>query len=207
MIQTKFARIEEFASIRHNCLFCNTKLTFVFTTTFGTAKPAIPLIKSKCKDNSFEFKLVYNSANLNIDTVVYLDAKTNEAFFGKEIHSSHASAAISALEGLSPHVELQCLNKKCKMNYYLCSSLFHFNMTWSTETPEIFFNIRPFRLEWECFNVSKLWVKNDYPNKTTDIYSTVDDFNHKPMMIPMLDFKSMDSSKIANKILTMVNFS
>lgn len=202
MIQTRFKTIEEFASIRECCLFCNTKLKFVFTTTLGISKPEIPLIKAGCIDNKFKFNLYYNSASIDVNAKVIIDAKTNEVFFDPDTPS-----CMIALEGLSPHLELQCLNKKCKMNYYLCSSDINLVISFDTEEPNLHYTINPVRLEWECFNVSKFWVKNDYAHKTTDIYSTVDDFDHKPIMMPMLDFQSMDSDKIANKILTMVNFS
>lgn len=197
MIQTKFKSIEEFASIRNQCLFCDSKMKFVFTTTLGIAKPSIPLIKSKWKDNTFSFEFIYNSISTNVNTKVFIDTRNNKVKF-----DSNPSIALIALESLSTHVELQCPNKKCKMNYYLCSSVFKFNVD-----EDLDYCIGPFRLDWECFNVSKFWIKNDYPNKTTDIYSTVDDFDHKPIMMPILDFQTMDSDKIANKILTMVNFS
>lgn len=197
MIQTKFKYIEEFATIRSKCIFCDTRLKFVFTTTLGIAKPSIPLIKSKWKDNSFIFDLDYNSASVSVSTKITINTQNNKLQF-----NPHVANAVAALESLSPHVELQCPNKKCKMNYYLCSSIFSVIVD-----NDLDFGINSFKLDWECFNVSKFWIKNDYRNKTTDIYSTVDDFNHKPIMMPLLDFQAMDSDKIANKILTMVNFS
>jgi hypothetical protein len=198
MTQTKFRFIEEFASIRDNCLFCNTKLEFVFTNTFGISKPSIPLIKAKRKDNEFVFDLKYTSAFSNINTKVTVNTQTNKIHFNPA-----AQGAVAALESLSPHVELQCPNRKCKMNYYLSSG----NFTVGVNYNDLGYEINPFRLEWECFNVSKFWVKNDYPHKTTDIFSTVDDYNHKPIIMPMLDFQVIDSDKIENKILTIVNFS
>lgn len=203
MIQTRFKRLEEFASIRDNCLFCGKKLKFVFTTTMGTSKPEIPLIKSNWGDNRFSFDLQYNSAILNVNAEVNINTRTNEISF----NPNDTSVGAAALEGLSPHVELQCNNKKCKMNYYLRSSIFTFQITFETEEPCLHYAVNPFRLEWECFNVNKFWIKNDYSHKTTDIYSTESGFDHKPIMMPMLDFRAMDSDKIANKILTMVNFS
>lgn len=202
MIQAKFQAIEDFTSIRQRCLFCNTKLKFVFTTTLGTSKAEIPLIKANWTDNRFTFDLVYNSASINVNAEVTINTKTNEVFFNPD-----TTSGMIALEGLSPHVELQCSNKKCKMNYYLCSSSISLSVDFDVEEPNLHYKVMPIRLEWECFNVSKFWVKNDYLHKTTDIYSAVDDFDHKPIMMPMLDFQLMDSDKIANKILTMVNFS
>lgn len=198
MTQTKFNFIEEFANIRDHCLFCNTNLEFIFTNTLGIAKPSIPLIKSKRKNNEFVFDLEYNSARSHVNTKVTINTQTNRLSFSPE-----AQGAVAALESLSPHVELQCPNKKCKMNYYLCSSAFSVYV----DGADFSYRISCFRLEWECFNVNRFWVKNDYVHKTTDIYSKIDDFNHKPIMMPMLDFQAIDGDKIANKILTMINFS
>ena len=64
-----------------------------------------------------------------------------------------------------------------------------------------------FSLAYECFNVSKFLIRNDYGNKSTDIFSSIGDFNHKPIMLPMIDFKAIDSDKLINKLLTMVIFS
>lgn len=200
MIQTKFNFIEEFATIRNKCLFCDSKLKFVFTTTLGIAKPSIPNIKAKCKDGKFVFDLKHHTARDIVDAEVIIDVRTNKLTF-----NPYSKAAAPALESLSPHVELQCYNKKCKMNYYLCSSIFH--MTMSDDIFSLDFEIKPFKLDWECFNISKFWVKNDYRNKTTDIYSVINDFNHKPIIMPMIDFQSLANDKIINKILTLVNFS
>ena len=197
MIQTKFNYIEEFLNIRQKCCFCNIKLDFIFTNHFGVARPAIPLIKCHIINDEFIFRFKYDSFNLNIDSLIAVNVKTNSICY-----PGNRFEIVKKLQELSPHVELQCINKKCKMNYYLSSSSFKIY-----ETNIGKYVIEPFRLEWEAFNVSKYWVKNDYPNKTTDIFSTTDDFNHKPIIMPLIDLQSMSGDKIKNKILTVVTFS
>lgn len=196
-MQTKFNYIEEFLSIRDRCIFCNTKLDFVFTNYFGV-EPSLPLIKAKWKDNSFSFDFKYTTFSGDTDNFINIDTKHNVI----TLSGQHKLYAIRQLSELSPHVELQCLNRKCKMNYYLCSSIFKFR---EEEIDD--YRVNPIKLEYESFNISKYWVKNDYFNKTTDIFSTLDDYNHKPIIVPMIDIHSMSGDKIKNKILTLITFS
>ena len=198
-MQTKFSYVEEFLNVRECCIFCNTKLSCIFTTFFGT-KSALPLIKSRHKDNKFIFDLKYTSAFVNVDTKITIDTVTNNVIT-TDIYGVDVERSLVTLESIAPHVELQCPNKKCKMNYYLCSSSIKFL------NDKGVYKMCYFSLAYECFNVSKFLIRNDYGNKSTDIFSSIGDFNHKPIMLPMIDFKAIDSDKLINKLLTMVIFS
>lgn len=196
MMPTKFSFIEEFIAIKSDCIFCNSKLEPIFTNFCGTSSPAIPILKISLKDSYYSFNFRYNSYSANIDTKVIINTRDNTIKFSA--HPSEHSNIIDALESLSPHVELQCCNKKCKMNYYLCTSILRISGN---------SYIRPFRLEYECFNLLKFWIKNDFASLLTDIYIKNSNYSHKPIQVPLIHFDSLEPDKLKNRILTLVNFS
>ena len=107
------------------------------------------------------------------------------------------TALISAsFNNYSAHVQVSCDNKKCDTNYYYIST----NM-------QIINNIvNGVDLSWESFNFKDSWVQNDWIEKKTKIFST-DNPEINPIVIDLIDFNSMPTEKLYNRIKTIIAFS
>ena len=198
-MQLKFSQIHAFTGVKDKCIFCDASLDLVYTTFFGVYKPGIPLIHAKEQDNAFSFKFNFNSASLDIVSVGHINTLSNRITFESE--KNEDTEIIHALDSLSSHVELQCGNKKCKMNYYICSNVFRF-----TYDKGAYF-VQPFELVMECFTAGKLVVHNDFHYDTTVVYHREDDRITQPISVPMISFDNMDKDKILNRVKTLVTFS
>lgn len=216
----KFDCIKDFTTIKEKCIFCDTPLIFVLTNWFGVNKPGLPLINSSLKNDCFNFKFKYNSPSANINTEGSLNVITNIVTFRDPSKfpltvSNPVDVMANVLGSLHPHVELQCNNRKCKMNYYVSSDAFAFHIhrmnpendeSFNPDTDTVF--VKPFPLLMECFTIKNLWIQTNYIDKTTmiailDEGATPD----KSVIVPQLNFDNLSKEKIINKVKTMVTFS
>lgn len=203
----KFKSIKDFATFKEECLFCQAKLDFVLTNWFGVNKPGLPLINSSLKEDHFTFKFKHNSPSSNINTKGDIDAVTNILTFQDPAKfpltiNNPISEMVNVLEGLKPHVELQCNNKKCRMNYYVSSSAFSFKQEPNKVT------VKPFLALMECFLWNNLWIQSSYTEDTTMITMVTGSVQtDKTIVVPKLNFQNLSKDKIINKIKTMVTFS
>jgi hypothetical protein len=200
-MKINFENIEEFINLKDRCIFCYLPLKPILTNFIGHEN-GIPVITSKLNDKNFVFRIKYDSPSKNINVIGNIDIKSNDVTFC--VVPDHPFSAFTMLhqiietfEDLSPHVELRCVNKKCKNNYYISSSVFKV-----IEDRKI----RSFLLYMECFNVDRLWVQNDWISRNTYIYSE-NNVDAEPLKVPFINFQSMDACKLLTRIKTIVTFS
>jgi hypothetical protein len=196
-----FENIEDFINAKDRCIFCQSPLKPVLTNFTGHEK-GIPIISSALRNNNFVFRIKHDSPSMNIHAVGTINIRSNDIDFCLVPNHPFGTFAmlhqtVEAFEGLSPHVELRCSNKKCKKNYYISSSIFKV----ISER-----KIRSFLLYMECFNMDNLWVQNDWISNHTYIYSE-NNVDAEPLKIPFINFESMDSCKLMSRIKTIVTFS
>ncbi len=186
-----------------NCSICNSPL-HAFLKERSSNKESIPkkqinLINSKFKNQQFEFKLEYNSYGIDINNCVIL-SELNVLTLDPPIKILEIEDTLSVLSHLSLNIELHCLNKACKHNFYTFTSILK---------PQYDSNIgiyfHPFLLDWECFNLKHLWIQNDHISQVTKIYNTKS-ISTPPITAPFLQITSSNKDKIFNRIQTIVNF-
>jgi len=184
------ANIEELIKFKDKCSFCN-----------STLKPSLKSyltnnLDSKLKGDDFIFNIKYTNAISHINTVGYLNIKTNELSF--DLNDNSYSDLVEIFHFLGVHVELICNNKKCKSNYYICSNIFNCDESCKS--------IRSFSLFYESCSFRKYWVQNDWIYNTTKIYSTINS-DLEPLEIPFLNFDDYDFDKLKKRVLTILTFS
>lgn len=187
-----FETIKDFISIKDECPFCSHKLVPILTNY--TFQNKIPLVNSKLNNDQFTFNFKYNSYNLDIISKGNLDINSNLLNF--DIDESSTENAHEHIEGaflnLYPHIELSCINRKCKTNYYISSSIFYsFN-----------FKIFPVSIADECCNLSSYFILNPSSKDYSNIYTKN---NNTPIQTQYIDFNT-DKDKIINRIKTIIAF-
>ena len=212
---SQYQYLNDFFKIRTNCLFCEEPLDPIITNWFGLSKPRIPEIKAYIENDQFKFNLNYFSPNDNINTEVIVNCKNNIITFdnnslqnfnhlSNDILKTNNSIILRYLDTLinmKTHIELQCNNKKCKMNYYMASDQFQYKI----ENDNIY--IKPITLYMECFIINKFWVNSNYLNKSTVIIPINNSKIGESITFPIIDFNNLNQENIFNKIKTLVVFS
>lgn len=198
-----FNTIKELIDQQQSCPICGSSLT-AFLKERARNKENIPKkqiysINSKFKNKQFEFKLDYNSFDMNINKSVTLD-ENNVIMFSLPAQADDINDAMSVLIKLFLSIEMHCLNKKCDNNYYIMTSILK---------PEynsgLGLHFIPFFMDWECFNIKHLWVQNDHTSQITRIYNT-DSISTPPITTSFLPISILNKEKIFNRIQTIVNF-
>jgi hypothetical protein len=177
---------------KHTCPFCkhilHPNLTNLFTGENFTN------FKSNFIDNQFEFSLNYNSYSAKINTKGSIDPVTNKLSFpfSKGITSEIVA---DVLELIGIHIQLDCVNKDCNNNYYICSN----NFIYDTSTD---LKIKSFSLYYDAYNVKKYWVQNDWAYNVTNIVK-----DQELIQVPILNLNNLTLNQLESKIKTIVNLS
>lgn len=199
---SNFNNIKDFISIKKTCPFCSSKLKPILTNFISTV--GMPMLKAKLENDSFKFNLKYFSKDLNIKANLNLNIIDNELSI---IIDNDANIAIDWMivkiifENMSPHIQLICNSRKCKMSYYLSSSFIKSKII---DGYMNYFIINPIHLNMEVFVHNNLWIQNDWKNNSLNIYSV--DNKSNPIQSRIIDLES-NKDKILNKIMMLVNFS
>jgi hypothetical protein len=216
MLNPEFKCISDFIKFKTDCVFCGKTLVpfLKVENSILTVGSKLLSVRSKLSEGVFVFKIKYTSISQHVDTFGSIDIATNLLYFDLEKSQSSLSTisyadAVAIFEGLYPQIELQCVNKQCKMNYYICSHLMSCEKA-SAANGGGYFNfgsytrIKPFRTAFEACNVSRFWVQNDWTFKKTKIFSTKNP-DADPIVVPMLEFIP-NTQKFKNKVLTFITF-
>jgi hypothetical protein len=198
-----FNTIKELIEQQSNCPICDTPLV-AFLKERARNKENIPrkqinLINSKFKNKKFEFKLDYNSYNLDIHYKAIIN-DSNLLILDPQIKIDEVEYILSVLSSMFLNIEMHCFNRECKNKYYIITSVLKPQYDSSIG---IYFH--PFLLDWECFNLSHLWIQNDHISQVTRIYN-VDSITTPPITTPFLPICVTNKEKTFNRIQTIVNF-
>jgi hypothetical protein len=199
-----FKTIKDLIEHKSNCTICNSPL-HAFLKEKARNKESIPqkricLINSKFKNQQFEFKLDYCRHNLDIHYQAILNDSNLLILDPPILEENEVEYALSFLTDLFLNIELHCLNKECKHNFYTFTSIL--KPKYNSDIGVFFL---PFFLDWECFNLKHLWIQNDNVSQLTKIYNT-NSITTLPITMPLLQISSDNKEKIFNRIKTIVNF-
>jgi hypothetical protein len=208
-VQTLFNHIQDFCTIKDCCLFCGHKLKLQLSNFMGHSG-GVPSLSIPCVDDTFEVSINYSGKQINLEADGFLGVKTNKIFFKIRdkttffYNDPHGKSA-SNFEKLCLHMALKCNNEACTNNYFLCSSLLKclprgFEQSFVKQPS---FEIAPFQLYMESFTVGDVWIQNLWSENITCLYS-VENYDHEPIEIKLIDWSKMSIEKIKNKIKTLV---
>ena len=218
----QFQNIKKFIDSFSMCPFCGQQLQarIVDFSPFSGKDFSILKINSPLKEDLFSFKISYTTTNMHIKTVVIVNIITNEIKYKVNSESYHNRGVLlkqditEVLELLNPHVELSCINKNCKMEYYICSDTLSFkSINKILEDPKHLFDddtklfdaeLNAFDSCFEACSVDNYWIQNNLKNKKTYIYATNMNTNCPPIETNQLHFSN--SEKFKNKIKTIITF-
>jgi len=204
-----YDNIRDFSNIKENCIFCNNKLQlFLKNYTFGPENK-FPTLLSKCIEDSFSFKINYCSHYVSVKADGYINIINNivsfyNINFDTDYDYNEDEAIKFAFYSLNPHIELSCVNKKCKYNYFISSTTFGSTELINKSNDEKW-KVPNIYLSQEAFNLDKFFVMNTSGNKTY-VYSTRN-VEQIPLEINKIDFSSLKKEILFTKIRTSVSFS
>lgn len=209
----KVYSIKEFLDIKEKCAFCNEPLKpnlSCYSSHLNTWKNT-PTIISKFNNNNCNFDINYDSISVHIKANVSVNLDSDELSFNVDpdsyYHNNYVfcnSSIIDVLSHLKPYIILECNNRKCKMNYYICSNSFYI---YSCLDDKCF--IKPFRLYYDACTIDKYWVQNDWIYNKTNILrlQKPDSDGIKIPLIDLVNSKKIDKDKFCSRIRTIVTFS
>lgn len=194
-----FYKIQDLLDYKKYCSLCNHPLLVILKVRGGIS---IPNVNVKLNTTKFSFSLTFTSALISINEKCVLDINSNDLVIVNYQNDFTSLQEIKRIfEYSSMVIELHCINKKCKHNYYINTTLLK-----STLKENMIININPIVIDTECYNISRFWIQNDYLNETTDIYDASKPEN-KPISVSLLEINYNNKIKIFNKIKTVINFS
>lgn len=214
-MNTEYKNIAEFIGYKQVCPFCNQSLKPLLTN-FLLFENKLPVFNSKIKDNSFIFNIRYTSISANIKAKGAININTNELTFDIDSSSDYDGSVdyvkmIEVFEHLKLHIQLECSNKSCGMDYYCCSNVFSCERA-KKEWGGGYYNfgsntrIKPFLLYFDACNIDKYWIQSDSIYNVTRIISTANPVT-TPVTTPFIKFDSLDKEKFKKRILTIITFS
>lgn len=220
MRKAKYANIQDFSTIKEKCIFCETKMRVHLSNFLGLRPSGMPLFNSPIKNGKITFDIDRTTDSGSLQATGVIDILTNDVSITAstdmdlseiadrarrelyEFGEQHFAAL--AFNQMSPHIELYCPNKKCKLQYTLSSDI----IVCRRDHSERKWTIDPFILFQETFATSTLWVQNDYFYNRTNIYPLENsNFATEPIKVPLMDFNSMDKDKLLTRVKTLVVFS
>lgn len=206
-MQEKFTSILEFAKFKKECVFCKTPLRVVLTSFLGIRETGVPIIKSYLKDNKFHFKINHTTATFNINADAVIDAAANVILFSNytngELPAIDEYVVRQTFEDYRPHIELYCPSNRCGLMYHLSGDWMRLNKIAKVQGA---WTIAPFKLFIEGAKVKNYIIHNDWEDKITSIYSLRNE-DSRPIEVPMIDFTTMDKTRLTNRVQTLVIFS
>jgi|ERR1035437_1143688 hypothetical protein len=205
-LQKEFDSIMEFINVKKKCIFCNSTLRACLTNYVGRKRSNLPIIKSHIVAGKFRFNITHTTENYDIKANYIVDEWTNRVIItvaeDSETPSIDQHTAKSALDDLSPYIELYCSNKLCKHQYYLAS--YQLNIDFLPYDGDLWIVVNP-KLYVESFKTKTLLIQNDWIREETNIYS-LDNEDVKPIKFPMIDFESLGNNLI-QRVQTIAVFS
>lgn len=203
----KFDTIAGFTKCRETCVFCNTTLRIILTNYVGVSGQGIPIINAPLKNDRFEFKIKHTTPSFEVKSDVFISTTNNalifENFTNGEMPAIDDNLAKQVFEDYGPHFELYCPSKKCGLGYYIAS--------WPIKLKKVhpvvgMWYIEPFAVFTENVKVGNYVVANNWESKLSNIYSRKN-IDAKPIVVPMVDFSTMNKEKLITRIKTLVTFS
>lgn len=192
----QFSSLKDLIDYKLNCAFCHNKLIPILTN-FTAISGGIPTLNCKYKNDFLNFDLKVSSAFINVDCQVNINCQNNEIKFS----NNFADKSVEAFEFIRPHLEMYCSKRVCGLKYYLSSDSLQ-----CEKKGDFSYWLKPPRLYFECFNVGKLWIQNDFQNNITNIFSNTTGLPI-PIQMDMLELDTMNKDTVINKIKTQINFS
>lgn len=180
--------LKDLVNFKSICPFCSSTLSPTLTNFSGSiGKNILPIINSKLINNQFSFLLNYTSQSVNLNSIITISLSTNHI-------SPYSEQIQDVLEQYKLYLSINCINKSCKMNYYIASDPLHFNNH----------VIKPTLILFESCNIKNFWIQNDFYNNQTHIVSTKSSNNI--INIPLIKFENFSKSKLTSKINTIISF-
>lgn len=200
--------IHDVIKYRENCVFCNSKLKTILTSSLSFSS-WLSSLRVKYQNNEFNFKLKYNSATIDLTADARIDAVNNFLFFDKLLQSPYPEEKLQqqaawVFNSIAAHTESFCPSRRCGLNYYFSSNFFTLVDNFDAKTNQ--YTIAPVFLDRECINIKGFWVQNDLVKNKTNIYYT-NDTSSEPITIDLINFDNLTKDKIINKIKMVVTFS
>jgi len=203
-LKKSFDNILEFTKLKEKCLFCRGPLRACLTNFIGYRKNGLPILNEPIENGRFVFFINHTTQNYDVQADVVIDAVNNKLILtlpeGSLTEELDQYVAIQAFDDLRPHIELSCINKFCKNQYYLSTSIFRigniFNNKWIISPPKLFL---------ESFRTNSLLVQNDWLREETNIYFIANE-DAEPIKVSLMDFEEMGSEKLLTRIQTYVVF-
>jgi hypothetical protein len=203
----KFESIAEFTELRQECVFCKTPMRVHLTNFIGITSTGLPIINAPLKDGKFEFKIEHTTPSFKINAGVFIDVNNNTLIFDNftngELPSIDEHVVKQTFEDYRPLVELYCPSKKCGLSYHLAGLSIRLRKVHPVAG---MWTIQPFGLSVEGARVKNYVIRNNLHSKTTFIYSRNNE-EAKPILVPLVDFTTMDKQKLITRIQTIVTFS
>ena len=205
----KFNTIEDFVKCKETCVFCNTPLKVVVTNYVGVSGQGIPIINAPLKNDRFEFKIKHTTASFEVKADVFIFIQNNTLIFDNFNNFNSQTPSVDerlvkqVFEDYGPHFELYCPSKKCGLGYFLAGWPLKIKKNHPVEG---MWYIEPFSMFTENVRVGSYVVANNWETKLSSIYSRKN-IDAKPIVVPMVDFSTMNKEKLITRIKTLVTFS
>ncbi len=193
--------------MKKECVFCHTPLRVVLTNFVGLKDTGIPIIKAPLIDNKFTFTIDHTTPSFNIHADVVVDALANVMLFSNftngELPAVDEYTVRQTFEDYRPYIELYCTNKRCGVMYHLWGQAMKLKKIPSVQGA---WSIEPFGLILEGAKVKHYIIHNLWDTQTSNIY-TLKNENARPIEVPMIDFSTMDKTRLTNRVQMLVTFS
>jgi hypothetical protein len=177
------------------------------TNYIGVTATGIPIINAPLDKNKFGFNIEHTTPEFQIKANVAIDAANNSLLFTNytngELPAIDEYLVKQAFEDYSPHIEIYCASKKCGIGYHVAGQWMKLTKTISVKGAWV---IDPFGMFVEAVKIKNYVVHNDHQDKMTWIYSRINP-HAEPIVVPLVDFSTMDKNKLITRIQTIVTFS
>lgn len=209
----RFDNLLQLSKVKELCFFCRSPMQALLTSFMEPPRRGISTLNVPIKDEKFSFDINHTTESYSVQGKALIDLKTNVFSFVPSAISPTPFAdfhlACEAFRGFDPHMEIACLNKKCKREYHLCSNIFW--MFFDTDLTNIDRRLdtvgrisTAINVVYESFRIDNFIVQNNIDRKLTSIYSRSNE-NVEPLVVmPMLDFEKLGSKKLLTRIKTLV---
>jgi hypothetical protein len=203
----KYPHIIDFLKVRETCLFCGAKLWCRLTNFSRHEGDDLPILNAPLKDNFFTFSIDHTTPDYTVRAEGNIDIRSNIMLLQVESLTPELSTptidvfvSYQTFIDLKPHIQLYCPKKDCSQQYTVASDVLKADLS------DEGWLIRPFPLFLEGFVTGTLWVGNNYLQNTTYIESIKND-SANPIMVPLMDFKTMGSKKLLTRVKTIAVWS
>jgi hypothetical protein len=173
----------------------------------GLKDAGLPDIKAPLVDGKFSFQIFHTTPRFDVRANVVVDAQTNVLLFTNytngELTAVDEFTVKQTFEDYRPYIELYCTNKKCGLLYHLWSHVMQLTKVLGVSGA---WSINPVGLILEGAKVKHYIIHNHWDTEKSHIY-TLRNSNAKPIEVPMIDFSTMDKTRLTNRVQMLVTFS